>query len=102
WSDESRVGVEARLRLFLDVLHAVAYAHSHLIVHRDLKPSNILFTGEGQAKLLDFGIAKLLDQGDMEDATVATAAAFTPDFAARGVGGGGGGRGGGGVGARGV
>ncbi len=55
------LGVEERLALFRDVLAAVAYAHRNLVVHRDLKPANILVTAGGEVKLLDFGIAKLLD-----------------------------------------
>ena len=57
----ARSRVEARLRLFLDVLEAVAHAHANLIVHRDLKPSNVLVRSDGAVKLLDFGIAKLLE-----------------------------------------
>ena len=63
-----RLPVEARLRLFLKVCDAVQYAHTHLVVHRDLKPANILVTAEGEPKLLDFGIAKLLpDEGATEN-----------------------------------
>src|SRR6185295_4895449 len=58
--DAQRLDLRARLRLFLQVLAAVEHAHKHLVVHRDLKPSNILVDGDGQVKLLDFGIAKLL------------------------------------------
>ncbi|MBV8380849.1 MAG: serine/threonine protein kinase [Paucibacter sp.] len=75
-----------RIRLFLDVLAAVAHAHNRLILHRDLKPSNILVTPGGEVKLLDFGIAKLL--ADTDDASPATeltrqaGRAFTPHYAA--------------------
>ncbi|MDN5865125.1 MAG: serine/threonine-protein kinase [Gammaproteobacteria bacterium] len=58
--DENRLGVKARLELFLSVCDAVAYAHRNLIIHRDLKPANILVTETGTVKLLDFGIAKLV------------------------------------------
>lgn len=75
-------GIEARIRLFLDVLDAVAHAHSHLIVHRDLKPGNIFVTRDGVVKLLDFGIAKLL-QGDGAGApTQSGQTALTPQYAA--------------------
>lgn len=68
----------ARLALFTQVCEAVAYAHTKLIVHRDLKPANILVTAQGQVKLLDFGIAKLLGG----DGDVTRSAPFTPDHAA--------------------
>ena len=61
YCDRRKLGIDARIRLFRDVCAAVHYAHQNLIIHRDIKPGNILVSPEGGVKLLDFGIAKLLD-----------------------------------------
>jgi eukaryotic-like serine/threonine-protein kinase len=82
---DAKVSLERRLNLFLQVLDAVGHAHGRLIAHRDLKPSNILVTSEERVKLLDFGIAKLLDGDAQRGATQMTrigACMATPAYAA--------------------
>jgi tetratricopeptide (TPR) repeat protein/tRNA A-37 threonylcarbamoyl transferase component Bud32 len=82
--DERRLTIEERCALMAQVCDAVAYAHRHLVVHRDLKPSNILIPPDGNPKLLDFGIAKLLDEdgiGGAEPLTRSFAAPLTPEYA---------------------
>jgi len=85
YCDQNRLDVRARVRLFVDALRAVAHAHANLIVHRDLKPSNILVRTDGEAKLLDFGIAKLLEgEGPTREPalTLEGGRALTPEYAA--------------------
>jgi len=80
---ENNLGVRERLALFSTVCDAVQHAHGNLVIHRDLKPSNILVTREGIVKLLDFGIAKVLERdGGVEDQTKTFTGAtlFTPDY----------------------
>ncbi|HJU09540.1 MAG TPA: serine/threonine-protein kinase, partial [Candidatus Binataceae bacterium] len=75
-------GLRELLELFCKVCAAVTYAHQHLVVHRDLKPSNILVTAEGEPKLLDFGIAKLLDNtAEADFRTLTIAPILTPEYA---------------------
>lgn len=85
WCRDRALGLAERVSLFLQVCDAVQYAHGRLVVHRDIKPGNILVDREGQARLLDFGIAKLLPEGDaLADAglTSASERLLTPQYAA--------------------
>jgi tetratricopeptide (TPR) repeat protein len=83
WCQVRELSIAARCRLMLKVCEAVSYAHRNLVVHRDLKPGNILITADGAPKLLDFGVAKLLDP-DTNPAAAATTVlqrALTPEYA---------------------
>ena len=84
WCDARGLDRKARIQLFLQVLEVVAYAHGRKVIHRDLKPSNILVTGQGEVRLLDFGIARLLQPEAETDSAVLTRAyglALTPEYA---------------------
>ena len=82
WCDRNRLTIQARLTLLLDVCAAVEYAHGRFVVHRDIKPSNVLVSNDGIVKLLDFGIAKLIEQGsDDLYLTEPVGRLLTPEYA---------------------
>ncbi|MEX0662488.1 MAG: serine/threonine-protein kinase [Balneolaceae bacterium] len=83
YCDEKKLTIDERINLFLNVLEAVRHAHENLIIHHDLKPDNIFITEEGQVKILDFGIAKLLDTGveHSDNLTLTRARILTPKYA---------------------
>jgi serine/threonine protein kinase/Tfp pilus assembly protein PilF len=81
WVAQSKPDLDTRLRVFLDICGAVSEAHAQLIVHRDLKPSNVRVNADGQVKLLDFGIAKLLSPTGVAKGDT-RALALTPEYAA--------------------
>ncbi len=80
--DAEGLSIDDRLAIFLQMCRGIEYAHRNLVVHRDLKPSNILVTQKGEVKLLDFGVAKLLDEEADANLTRTGARMLTPQYAA--------------------
>lgn len=81
WCRTRLAGLRQRLGLFLTCCDAVDFAHRHLVVHRDLKPGNLMVTGDGELRLLDFGIAKLMGEGSSSHLTVTGFQPLTPQYA---------------------
>ena len=82
WCEDQNLSIEQRLELFIQVCEAVSYAHQRLIVHRDIKPSNILVDKKGTVKLLDFGIAKIVQSNDQDRPVTKTGVdIMTPEYA---------------------
>lgn len=82
WADAQRLDLRARIDLFRQACAAVQHAHEHFVVHRDLKPANILVDGEGRVRVLDFGVAKVIDDATAGNTRTGLFAGFTPEYAA--------------------
>ena len=82
WADQRQLALRDRVELLIQVCDAVAYAHGRLVIHRDLKPANILVDAAGRPRLLDFGIAKLLEQSQDDELTRTGVRVLSPAYAA--------------------
>ncbi|CAM2065278.1 Non-specific serine/threonine protein kinase [Sulfidibacter corallicola] len=81
WCDHRELSIRERVGLFVKVCRAVAYAHGNHIIHRDIKPANIMVSDDGEPRLLDFGIASLLDPDSGEQLTASRVGLMTPEYA---------------------